>query len=150
MVAFSISRKLRNSCSVLQQVWRAGGMAFVGTCCSKGEPGKAAVAVAADRRDLVVKSEHNCSALLGSRCSFSTLPSLPQGALHVQRGMYSLRKYCQPLSLGFPFLNSQSLTTKIFFLHPYLIPDLGILVKINFLKKIYFVFLQVETAPLHS
>lgn len=90
MVAFSISRKLRNSCSVLQQVWRAGGTAFVGTCCSKGEPGKAAVA--ADRRDLVVKSEHNCSALLGSRCSFSTLPSLPQGALHVQRGMYSLRK----------------------------------------------------------
>lgn len=149
-MAFSISRKLRNSCSVLQQVGRAGGTAFVGTCCSKGEPGKAAVAVAADRRDLVVKSEHNCSALLGSRCSFSTLPSLPQGALHVQRGMYSLRKYCQPLSLGFPFLNSQSLTTKIFFLHPYLIPDLGILVKINFLKKIYFVFLQVETAPLHS
>lgn len=148
MVAFSISRKLRNSCSVLQQVWRAGGTAFVGTCCSKGEPGKAAVAVAADRRDLVVKSEHNCSALLGSRCSFSALPSLPQGALHVQRGMYSLRKYCQPLSLGFSFLNSQSLTTKIFFYT--LIADLGILVTINFLKKIYFVFLQVETAPLHS
>lgn len=146
MVAFSISRKLRNSCSVLQQVWRAGGTAFVGTCCSKGEPGKAAVA--ADRRDLVVKSEHNCSALLGSRCSFSTLPSLPQGALHVQRGMYSLRKYCQPLSLGFSFLNSQSLTTKLFFY--ILIADLGILVTINFLKKIYFVFLQVETAPLHS
>lgn len=146
MVAFSISRKLRNSCSVLQQVWRAGGTAFVGTCCSKGEPGKAAVA--ADRRDLVVKSEHNCSALLGSRCSFSALPSLPQGALHVQRGMYSLRKYCQPLSLGFSFLNSQSLTTKIFFY--ILIADLGILVTINFLKKIYFVFLQVETAPLHS
>lgn len=146
MVAFSISRKLRNSCSVLQQVWRAGGTAFVGTCCSKGEPGKAAVA--ADRRDLVVKSEHNCSALLGSRCSFSALPSLPQGALHVQRGMYSLRKYCQPLSLGFSFLNSQSLTTKIFFYT--LIADLGILVTINFLKKIYFVFLQVETAPLHS
>lgn len=146
MVAFSISRKLRNSCSVLQQVGRAGGTAFVGTCCSKGEPGKAAVA--ADRRDLVVKSEHNCSALLGSRCSFSTLPSLPQGALHVQRGMYSLRKYCQPLSLGFSFLNSQSLTTKIFFYT--LIADLGILVTINFLKKIYFVFLQVETAPLHS
>lgn len=146
MVAFSISRKLRNSCSVLQQVGRAGGTAFVGTCCSKGEPGKAAVA--ADRRDLVVKSEHNCSALLGSRCSFSTLPSLPQGALHVQRGMYSLRKYCQPLSLGFSFLNSQSLTTKIFFY--ILIADLGILVTINFLKKIYFVFLQVETAPLHS
>lgn len=145
-MAFSISRKLRNSCSVLQQVWRAGGTAFVGTCCSKGEPGKAAVA--ADRRDLVVKSEHNCSALLGSRCSFSTLPSLPQGALHVQRGMYSLRKYCQPLSLGFSFLNSQSLTTKIFFYT--LIADLGILVTINFLKKIYFVFLQVETAPLHS
>lgn len=145
-MAFSISRKLRNSCSVLQQVWRAGGTAFVGTCCSKGEPGKAAVA--ADRRDLVVKSEHNCSALLGSRCSFSTLPSLPQGALHVQRGMYSLRKYCQPLSLGFSFLNSQSLTTKIFFY--ILIADLGILVTINFLKKIYFVFLQVETAPLHS
>lgn len=146
MVAFSISRKLRNSCSVLQQVGRAGGTAFVGTCCSKGEPGKAAVA--ADRRDLVVKSEHNCSALLGSRCSFSTLPSLPQGALHVQRGMYSLRKYCQPLSLGFSFLNSQSLTTKLFFY--ILIADLGILVTINFLKKIYFVFLQVETAPLHS
>lgn len=145
-MAFSISRKLRNSCSVLQQVGRAGGTAFVGTCCSKGEPGKAAVA--ADRRDLVVKSEHNCSALLGSRCSFSTLPSLPQGALHVQRGMYSLRKYCQPLSLGFSFLNSQSLTTKIFFYT--LIADLGILVTINFLKKIYFVFLQVETAPLHS
>lgn len=145
-MAFSISRKLRNSCSVLQQVWRAGGTAFVGTCCSKGEPGKAAVA--ADRRDLVVKSEHNCSALLGSRCSFSTLPSLPQGALHVQRGMYSLRKYCQPLSLGFSFLNSQSLTTKLFFY--ILIADLGILVTINFLKKIYFVFLQVETAPLHS
>lgn len=145
-MAFSISRKLRNSCSVLQQVGRAGGTAFVGTCCSKGEPGKAAVA--ADRRDLVVKSEHNCSALLGSRCSFSTLPSLPQGALHVQRGMYSLRKYCQPLSLGFSFLNSQSLTTKIFFY--ILIADLGILVTINFLKKIYFVFLQVETAPLHS
>lgn len=145
-MAFSISRKLRNSCSVLQQVWRAGGTAFVGTCCSKGEPGKAAVA--ADRRDLVVKSEHNCSALLGSRCSFSALPSLPQGALHVQRGMYSLRKYCQPLSLGFSFLNSQSLTTKIFFYT--LIADLGILVTINFLKKIYFVFLQVETAPLHS
>jgi len=105
VVAFSISRKLRNSCSVLQQVGRAGGTAFVGTCCSKGEPGKAAVAVAADRRDLVVKSEHNCSALLGSRCSFSTLPSLPQGALHVQRGMYSLRKYSLPLSLGFTFLN---------------------------------------------
>lgn len=148
MVAFSISRKLRNSCSVLQQVGRAGGTAFVGTCCSKGEPGKAAVAVAADRRDLVVKSEHNCSALLGSRCSFSALPSLPQGALHVQRGMYSLRKYCQPLSLGFSFLNSQSLTTKLFFY--ILIADLGILVTINFLKKIYFVFLQVETAPLHS
>lgn len=147
-MAFSISRKLRNSCSVLQQVGRAGGTAFVGTCCSKGEPGKAAVAVAADRRDLVVKSEHNCSALLGSRCSFSALPSLPQGALHVQRGMYSLRKYCQPLSLGFSFLNSQSLTTKIFFY--ILIADLGILVTINFLKKIYFVFLQVETAPLHS
>lgn len=145
-MAFSISRKLRNSCSVLQQVGRAGGTAFVGTCCSKGEPGKAAVA--ADRRDLVVKSEHNCSALLGSRCSFSTLPSLPQGALHVQRGMYSLRKYCQPLSLGFSFLNSQSLTTKLFFY--ILIADLGILVTINFLKKIYFVFLQVETAPLHS
>lgn len=145
-MAFSISRKLRNSCSVLQQVGRAGGTAFVGTCCSKGEPGKAAVA--ADRRDLVVKSEHNCSALLGSRCSFSALPSLPQGALHVQRGMYSLRKYCQPLSLGFSFLNSQSLTTKIFFYT--LIADLGILVTINFLKKIYFVFLQVETAPLHS
>lgn len=147
-MAFSISRKLRNSCSVLQQVGRAGGTAFVGTCCSKGEPGKAAVAVAADRRDLVVKSEHNCSALLGSRCSFSALPSLPQGALHVQRGMYSLRKYCQPLSLGFSFLNSQSLTTKLFFY--ILIADLGILVTINFLKKIYFVFLQVETAPLHS
>ena len=145
-MAFSISRKLRNSCSVLQQVGRAGGTAFVGTCCSKGEPGKAAVA--ADRRDLVVKSEHNCSALLGSRCSFSALPSLPQGALHVQRGMYSLRKYCQPLSLGFSFLNSQSLTTKLFFY--ILIADLGILVTINFLKKIYFVFLQVETAPLHS
>lgn len=96
----------------------------------------------------MVKSEHNCSALLGSRCSFSTLPSLPQGALHVQRGMYSLRKYCQPLSLGFSFLNSQSLTTKLFFY--ILIADLGILVTINFLKKIYFVFLQVETAPLHS